>query len=156
MTSRFAQPAAKKTVASKTKRITPTTKVELPEPPAATPDEEVQSAWRQVEEALSGLMAKIKRPSWVRELVNVSIGLITYAAAFYGCMQLVDLVCMAAITYTGVGFISFMVAFLGVFAAFMAAFSLGKFAYNVAAAFEYKAVKSRVASMFSFNRAATA
>lgn len=156
MASKFTAPDAKKTVVKPAKVITPTTKVELPEPEPTTAEQEVHSAWRQVEDAVRGLAAKIKRPSWVRELVSVTLGLVTYAAVVYGAMQLVDIVVLAAVTYTGVGFISFLITFLGVLAAFMAAFTLGKLAYSVAAKFEFSSVKQRALSMFSFARPAAA
>lgn len=157
--SKFAQPtaAAKKTIVKPAKRITPTTKVELPEPNADTSvEDEVLSAYAKINAAFNDLWSKVKRPSWVRELVNITVGLVTYASVIYGCMQLLDIVVMAAIAYTGVGFISFMVTFLGMLAAFMLAFKAGTVAYNVAAAFEFSAVKQRVTGWFNFGKPATA
>lgn len=133
-------------------RFAKATKVELPDAQPAEP--EVQSAWRQVEDALNNFMGKIQKPSWVRELVNVTVGLIAYASTFFCCMQLVDVVVTAAMMYSGVGLISFLACFLGTFAAFIAAFAVGKFAYNVAAAFSVEGVKSRFTSLF--NRAPVA
>lgn len=158
--SKFAQPtaAAKKTIVKPAKRITPTTKVELPEAdvPDTSAEDEVLSAYAKINAAFNELWSKVKRPSWVRELVNITVGLVTYASVIYGCMQLLDIVVMAAIAYTGVGFISFMVTFLGMLAAFMLAFKAGTVAYNMAAAFEFKAVKQRVTGWFSFGKPATA
>lgn len=153
--SRFTQPtaaAAKKTIVKPIKRITPTTKVELPDAEQPNDEDVVHSAYAKINAAFDELWTRIKRPSWVRELVNVTIGLVTYASVIYGCMQLLDIVVMAAIAYTGVGFISFMVTFLGMLAAFMLAFKAGTVAYNMAAAFEFKAVKQRVTGWFNFGK----
>lgn len=146
---RITMPSTKKTI-PKDEVITPTTKVEMPEPAAPAAEDEVLTAWQQVEDALNNLWAKFERPSWLRELANITCGLIAYASTFYMCMGLIDLVVVAAISYVGVGFISFLVAFFSMFLAFMLAFKVGRVAYNAAAAFDYDNVKSRVRGWLSF------
>lgn len=148
----FVRPAAaaKKTVTKAKPVITPTTKIEVEQPAPAATDDEVHTAWQQVNDALNNLWAKFERPSWLRELANITCGLIAYASTFYMCMGLIDLVVVAAISYVGVGFISFLVAFFSMFLAFMLAFKVGRVAYNAAAAFDYDNVKSRVRGWLSF------
>lgn len=150
--TKFVRPtaAAKKTVTKAKPVITPTTKIEVEQPAPAATDDEVHTAWRQVNDALNNLWAKFERPSWLRELANITCGLIAYASTFYMCMGLIDLVVVAAISYVGVGFISFLVAFFSMFLAFMLAFKVGRVAYNAAAAFDYDNVKSRVRGWLSF------
>ena len=150
--TRFVRPtaAAKKTVTKAKPVITPTTKIEVEQPAPAATDDEVHTAWQQVNDALNNLWAKFERPSWLRELANITCGLIAYASTFYMCMGLIDLVVVAAISYAGVGFISFLVAFFSMFLAFMLAFKVGRVAYNAAAAFDYDNVKSRVRGWLSF------
>jgi hypothetical protein len=150
--TKFVRPtaAAKKTVTKAKPVITPTTKIEVEQPAPAATDDEVHTAWQQVNDALNNLWAKFERPSWLRELANITCGLIAYASTFYVCMGLIDLVVVAAISYVGVGFISFLVAFFSMFLAFMLAFKVGRVAYNVAAAFDYDNVKSRVRGWLSF------
>ena len=150
--TKFVRPtaAAKKTVTKAKPVITPTTKIEVEQPAPAATDDEVHTAWQQVNDALNNLWAKFERPSWLRELANITCGLIAYASAFYMCMGLIDLVVVAAISYAGVGFISFLVAFFSMFLAFMLAFKVGRVAYNAAAAFDYDNVKSRVRGWLSF------
>ncbi len=143
------KPAAKKTIA-KPKVITPTTKVELPQAEQPSVEDEVLSAYAQVEAALDTLWSKMRRPSWVRNLVNITIGLLVYASTFYGCMALVDVVVAGAMVYTGVGFISFLIAFFAVFAAFMASYKVGMLAYRFAESFDYGNVKARVRGWFTF------
>mgnify|MGYP000915306984 FL=1 len=150
--TKFVRPAAaaKKTVTKAKPVITPTTKIEVEQPAAPAAEDEVLTAWQQVEDALNNLWAKFERPSWLRELANITCGLIAYASTFYMCMGLIDLVVVAAISYVGVGFISFLVAFFSMFLAFMLAFKVGRVAYNAAAAFDYDNVKSRVRGWLSF------
>ena len=150
--TKFVRPtaAAKKTVTKAKPVITPTTKIEVEQPAPAATDDEVHTAWQQVNDALNNLWAKFERPSWLRELANITCGLIAYASTFYMCMGLIDLVVVAAISYAGVGFISFLVAFFSMFLAFMLAFKVGRVAYNAAAAFDYDNVKSRVRGWLSF------
>lgn len=150
--TKFVRPtaAAKKTVTKAKPVITPTTKIEVEQPAPAATDDEVHTAWQQVNDALNNLWAKFERPSWLRELANITCGLIAYASTFYMCMGLIDLVVVAAISYVGVGFISFLVAFFSMFLAFMLAFKVGRVAYNAAAAFDYDRVKARVTGFFSF------
>ena len=150
--TKFVRPtaAAKKTVTKAKPVITPTSKIEVEQPAPAATDDEVHTAWQQVNDALNNLWAKFERPSWLRELANITCGLIAYASTFYMCMGLIDLVVVAAISYVGVGFISFLVAFFSMFLAFMLAFKVGRVAYNAAAAFDYDNVKSRVRGWLSF------
>lgn len=89
-------------------------------------------------------------PSWTRRVVSVVLGLVAYGGVFYGCMQVVEVMCLAAITYSGVGFISFMIAFLGVMASFIAATTVGVKVYELAMAFDYINVKSRVTGWINF------
>ena len=128
--TKFVRPtaAAKKTVTKAKPVITPTTKIEVEQPAPAATDDEVHTAWQQVNDALNNLWAKFERPSWLRELANITCGLIAYASTFYMCMGLIDLVVVAAISYVGVGFISFLVAFFSMFLAFMLAFKVGRVA----------------------------
>ena len=154
--TKFVRPtaAAKKTVTKAKPVITPTTKIEVEQPTPAATDDEVHTAWQQVNDALNNLWAKFERPSWLRELANITCGLIAYASTFYMCMGLIDLVVVAAISYVGVGFISFLVAFFSMFLAFMLAFKVGRVAYSAAAAFDYDNVKSRVRGWLSFSKPA--
>lgn len=152
--TKFVRPATatkpvKKTIA-KPEAITPTTKVELPQAEQPSDDSEILSAYAQVEASLNTLWSKMRKPSWVRNLVNITIGLLVYASTFYGCMALVDVVVAGAMVYTGVGFISFLIAFFAVFATFMASCKLGRLAYDFAESFDYGNVKARVRGWFTF------
>jgi hypothetical protein len=159
--SKFAQTqakpaAAKKTTVQQPKPRARTTKVEV-EPETVEvvgPEDEIHSAYQRVRDAAEQLFARLRQPSWLRMLVNTTVGLVVYASAWYGCMALVDMLMMGVIAYTGIGFISFLIAFFAVFVSFMAAFKAGKLAYEAAAAFDYERVKSRVVGWFSFGKPA--
>lgn len=66
-------------------------------------------------------------PSASRVFASTALGLGTYGASFYGTMGLVNLATTAAMTLTGVGFISFMVWFLGAVIAIVSSLRLGYF-----------------------------
>lgn len=153
--SKFVRPAAaaKKTIVRAAKPAKPTTKVEVPEAPTEAEADDTLTAWAKVQAAIDNMLGTINKPSWMRQMANYAIGLVVYASTFYGCMALVDMLVMGLIAYTGVGFISFLVSFFAIFASFMAAFKVGKVAYQLAAEFDYDRVKSRVRGWFTFDTA---
>lgn len=118
----------------------------------AAEDQTIHSAYQQVRDAFDTMWSKLRRPSWMRQLINVTIGLVTYASVWYGAMCLLDMLMAGVVMYTGVGFIAFLVAFLGVLASLMAAVKVGKLAYDLASEFDYARVKSRVVGWFTFER----
>lgn len=139
--------AARKTVRAKVEPITPTT--ELPQTEQPSDDHDVLSAWSRVQDAVNNMLGTLNKPSWMRQLANMTIGLVVYASTFYGCMALVDMLMMAVMAYTGPGFIAFLVSFFAIFLAFMLSFKVGRVAYEFAASFDYGNVKNRVTSWFS-------
>lgn len=151
--TKFARPAAKTATRKKTvvhpDVITPTTAVERPLPDDVN-DDEVLSAYHQVHASIDALWAKMGKPSWMRELANITIGLVAYASTFYACMALVDMVVLATMAYTGVGFISFLVAFFSMLGTLMLSFKVGKIVYTAAAAFDYDNAKARVRGWLTF------
>lgn len=154
--TKFTRTAAAAKTAVRAKPIARTTKIETPAPEPVAQEDEIHSAWQQVQDAIDNMLGKFPRPTWMRELANITCGLIAYASTFYCCMGLIDLVVMATISYVGVGFISFLVAFFSMFLAFMLAFKVGKIAYTAAAAFDYDRVKARVTGWLSFGKPAHA
>jgi hypothetical protein len=156
--SKFAQakPAAKKTIVKPAAPRARTTHVEVEDVEVVGPEDDVQSAYQRIRDAAESLFARLHRPSWTRTLINATIGLVSYASVWYGSMVLLDMLMLGVVAYTGLGFISFLVAFLGVVLSFMAAFKAGKLAYDLAAAFEFSSVKSRVTGWFSFGKPAAA
>lgn len=88
---------------------------------------------------------------WRRELINITLGLVGYGASFYFTMQLVNVIAAAAISLTGVGFISFMISFLGLIIAFMAAYQAGMAVYQVASKFDVIQLAASARSWFNRN-----
>jgi hypothetical protein len=89
-------------------------------------------------------------PSWRRQIMSFMLGLISYGATFYLGMMLVDMMALAAIAYTGVGFIAFMTVFIGFMLSLIASSTVGIAVYNAAMKFEFSNVKARVSSWFTF------
>lgn len=89
-------------------------------------------------------------PTWRRQVTSFMLGLISYGATFYVGMMLVDMLALAAITYTGVGFIAFMAVFIGFMLSLIGASTVGYYVYNAAMVFEFSNVKRRVAGWFTF------
>lgn len=145
--SQFTQPTANQQVLRKIRASKPkATVVEPVAEPVAEASEE--TLFERMRASADAYFAKIGKPTWVRQLVSIGLGLITYGTVFYACMGLVDALCMAAIAYSGIGFISFMVAFLGILASLLVASTAGKFVYDTAMAFEWSQVKARCVGWF--------
>ena len=89
-------------------------------------------------------------PTWRRQIMSFMLGLISYGATFYVGMMLVDMLALAAITYTGIGFISFMAVFIGFMLSLIGASTVGYAVYNAAMAFKFSNVKRRVIGWFTF------
>lgn len=119
----------------------------------ATKPETEESAYAKMMNSVNGYFASRGMPSWKRQITSFMLGLITYAGVFYVAMQLVDILALAAIMYTGVGFITFLTVFIGFVLALMAASTAGFAVYNAAMTFEYSNVSNRVKGWFNtFNR----
>lgn len=111
------------------------------------------SAWQRVQQAVDDAAVELGVDGWKRDLVNFTMGLIGYGATLYLGIQLVNVLCAATMLYAGVGFLSFMCAFLGMCAAFFAAWAVGGAVYKFAAAFDVNNVKQRASALFGrFNR----
>ena len=111
-------------------------------------DDDVQSAWTKLNAQVHAFAATVGAPSWKRVALSWLLSLVAYGAVFYGAMQLVDMLCFAAVAYTGLGFISFMVAFIGILVAMIAATTAAGFVFRVVMAFDYANVKVRVSGWF--------
>jgi hypothetical protein len=165
--SKFAQPvppvAAKKTVVDhnaevmRKVRAAPKAKPVVTEPvaqpthAAQLPDE--QTLLDKLRLAWDEYSSVINQPTWVRRITSVALGLLTYGGVFYLSIQLVDMLVAGAMLYSGVGFISFMAAFLGICAALVAATTLGVYVYEFAMAFEASRVRDRFNSWVDGARA---
>lgn len=137
--SKFAQPIPPAAIkAPRTKRVA--TAPEAAEPIVThadhTPLDDLRAAWDKY-------TAWVQQPTWARRLTSVALGLLTYGGVFYLSMQLVDVFVAGTMLYTGVGFISFMAAFLGICAALVAATTAGMYVYELAMAFEASRVRDR-------------
>jgi hypothetical protein len=118
-----------------------------PQPQATTPEAE-DSAYAKMMDSVNGYFAARGMPTWKRQVTSFALGLITYAGVFYTAMQLVDILALAAVMYTGMGFITFLTVFIGFVLALMAASTAGFAVYNAAMTFEYTNVKARVTDWF--------
>ena len=121
--------------------ITPTTKVEVPE-------EATHSAYARVVDAVNEAMNAFGVISWKRRIVAGALGLAVYAGVFYNAVVLIDMMMVAVIAYTGVGFIAFLISFLAFVAALIVATTVGTYVHQAALAFDYVNVKARVLGWF--------
>ena len=113
-------------------------------------EDKAHSAYRRVVEAADEYFKFTGIMSWKRQLISFTLGLLGYGATFYFLMQCVEVLVTAVMLYTGIGFISFMVAFLGICLTFMAAWWMGTKVYQLAANFDAATVRQRVAGWFTF------
>lgn len=126
-TSKFARTATAQAAAPKAARKTaPRAKVH-----AAQPEVEVGSKeWAEhFAERIAGADNGFKLPSSARVFAATIGGLVAYGGSFYWGMAAVEIVCTAVVGITGIGFISFIVWFLGAVLAMLAALRIG---YKVA------------------------
>lgn len=112
-----------------------------------------ETLFERMRDAAESYFNSIQAPSWTRRVVSITLGILTYGTVFYGCMQLIDILCLAVVAYTGLGFISFMAAFLGILVAIIAATTAGKWVYDTAMVFEYSTFKAKCASFFRIGAA---
>lgn len=118
-------------------------------------DEADAATWVQrVRASVDGLMGSVQLPSWTRRIVSTLTALIATASVFYGMLSLLDMLLLAVVSYTGAGFITFLVTFIGLFLAVVAAVTAGSKVYAFAMEFEFSNVKSRIANFFSSKPAA--
>ena len=139
--SKFAQPVPPAAIkAPRAKRVVTAPQAQAAEPVVThadhTPLDDLRAAWDKY-------TAWVQQPTWVRRVTSVALGLLTYGGVFYLSMQLVDVLVAGTMLYTGVGFISFMAAFLGICAALVAATTVGMYVYEFAMAFEASRVRDR-------------
>lgn len=135
------------------RKNTKTSAAELKATVAQAPESEVtetspETLFERMRAAADQYWASIHTPTWTRRIASIALGLVTYGGVFYGCMQVVDVICMAVVMYSGVGFLSFMAAFIGVLLALILATTTGTKVYEFAMSFEYSRVKQRVTKFF--------
>ena len=142
--SRFAQPEVQPVRKIRAPKAKPT----VVEEPKAEPQTSPDTLFERMRESADAYFASIAVPSWTRRVASIVLGIVAYASTFYGVMQLVDVLCMGVIAYSGVGFLSFIVAFLGVLGAIMAGAWTGTKMYEFAMSFDAKRVKNSVTTFF--------
>ena len=120
--------------------------------PTAAADVTETSVYERMRAAVNDYLSSANAPSWTRKLVSTVLGLIASAGVFYMSMGVVDAICVAAISYTGVGFLAFLTAFLGIFAALMLSVSTGSKVFDFCIDFDYPRVKARIVKFFSFSK----
>lgn len=140
--------AAPKSAARKT-ATKPITRVE-PVTANVNADEADAATWVQrVRASVDGLMDSVQLPSWTRRIVSTLTALIATASVFYGVLSLLDMLLLAVVSYTGAGFVTFLVTFVGLFLGVIAAVTAGSKVYAFCMEFEFSNVRSRVASFFA-------
>lgn len=102
----------------------------------------------RIQQSVDGFMKSVHVPTKTRLIVSGLLGLLACASTLYFSMQLVEMLVIAAMLCTGIGFVSFVVTFIGVFMALMGAVTAGSAVFDFAMSFEYSAVKSRVSNFF--------
>lgn len=146
--ARASSPAVKRTVVKPAKALTPTTKVELP-PAPETDDNEVHGAYETLRASMRIYLDKLGKPSWVRNVVSTLIGLIISAGIFYTSTPMIDMLMIAVVGYTGVGFISFVILFLAMLLVTISAITVGNRVSEFVNEFDYANVKRRVGGWFT-------
>ena len=145
--SKFTAPAAAPVTAKRVRKA-PEPKPTVTATPVTETESSSETLFERMRAAADDYWQSIHTPTWTRRVASVALGLITYGTVFYGCMQLVDTLCFAVIAYSGVGFLSFMCAFIGILLALIVATTAGTKVYEFAMNFEYGRVRDRVKNFF--------
>lgn len=135
--------------APKARKAKTATAAPQPEAVHAADVSEDSASWLdKIQQSVDGFMKSVHMPSKTRFIVSTLLGLIACASTLYFSMQLVEMLVVGAMLYTGIGFISFVITFIGVFFALMTAVTAGSKVFDFAMSFEYSNVKSRVTKFF--------
>lgn len=102
----------------------------------------------RIQSSVDGFLKSIHTPSWTRLLISGLLGIIATGATLYFSMQMVEIMVVGTMLYTGIGFVAFMVTFIGMFVALVSAVTAGSKVFDFCMEFEYSAVKSRVTKFF--------
>ncbi len=136
------------TTARKAKTVVePITPVQPVTADVSPPDE--ATLLERVRSSVHDWTASIHAPSWMRLVASTLIGLATTSAVWWSGMQLVEMIMLATIGYTGVGFIAFTIAFIGVLLTLVSAVTAGSKVFDFCMSFEYSRVKARALGWFT-------
>ena len=121
----------------------------VPEAVHAADVEPDTAGWMaRIQSSVDGFLKSIHTPSWTRLLISGLLGIIATGATLYFSMQMVEIMVIGTMLYTGIGFVAFMVTFIGMFVALVSAVTAGSKVFDFCMEFEYSAVKSRVTKFF--------
>lgn len=140
-------PVAAAVKPARTRKVAPKTAPEVAQPEVAKTED---AYYTRMMNGVNEYFASKGMPSWRRQITSFMFGLVSYAGVFYVGMALVDALALAAIAYTGVGFIAFLAVFIGFVLSLIAASTVGVAVYNAAMTFEFSNVKNRVSTWFTF------
>ena len=138
-----------KTAAPKARKSRTATDKPQPEVVHAADVEPDAEGWMaRIQSSVDGFLKSIHTPSWTRLLVCGLLGLIASGATLYFTMQMVEVMVVGTMLYTGIGFVAFTVTFIGMCVALVSAVTAGSKVFDFCMEFEYSAVKSRVSKFF--------
>lgn len=138
-----------KTAAPKARKSRTATDKPQPEVVHAADVEPDAEGWMaRIQQSVEGFMKSVHMPSKTRFIVSTLLGLLACASTLYFSMQLVEMLVIGAMLYTGIGFVSFVITFIGVFVALMGAVTAGSKVFDLAMSFEYSNVKERATKFF--------
>lgn len=115
---------------------------------AADVEPDAEGWMARIQSSVDGFLKSIHTPSWTRLLISGLLGIIATGATLYFSMQMVEIMVIGTMLYTGIGFVAFMVTFIGMFVALVSAVTAGSKVFDFCMEFEYSAVKSRVTKFF--------
>lgn len=134
----------------KARKARTTTGAAQPEVIHAAPveDETPESLYEKVRFYADRYWQALKQPTWKRRIFAMLSGLVTFSAVYFYGMQLIELLAVAMLAFSGPGFLTFTILFIGIFLVFMGAVTAGNYVTKAVMAFDYANVKSRIGRFF--------
>lgn len=121
---------------------------------------EEQSAYDQMNEriqaALNDYFIATGQPSWKMQIAGIVAGLISAAAVTYYGMSLVNMLTVAVAMTSGPGFLSFLVAFVGIIVVLFGGMTAYSVVSDKVSRINVDAVKSKFAGWFGRNEQVSA
>jgi hypothetical protein len=135
-----------------------TTKTAAPQPEATHAAHEGMEAatpemlYAKARQSVEDLLSSIHLPSWGVRLAGWISALTASAVVTYGCITLLDMLVLGVASAAGgFGFLTFVVAFIGIVLTVMTASSVSVFVYEAVVNTSWQGVTKRVSSWFSRN-----
>ncbi len=111
-------------------------------------EQDAATLFQRMREAADRYWAALKQPTWKRRIFAMLAGIVTFSAVYYYGMQLLEMLAVAMLMFSGPGFLAFLVIFIGMLAIIVTGVTLGNWVTAKVMVFEYSNAKKTVTGFF--------